>query len=664
MDKPYLILDTSTDRLLLALSSGERDQLLAEHSIPAARSANQKLVPSIQQLLADNGVDKADLAGVVCGIGPGSFTGIRIAIATTKGLCMALGIPAYGVSTHDAMAEAALRDKTAPTPSSPGPSSSSPGLSGGSMSSRQPDYPNKSGNDVVRSGNDKYCFATSINALRGEFSVACYRVDASTGNLEQTDAAKTVKPEALPNLPLYEQAPAAGDYWAAYRRGHSSELAAVYTRPSFAEEKEAERGQTAPADAPQPVEDFATTSKENAECDAGTVPASHSILAIESSCDETAAAVMSLDGALLSNVISTQIAAHARFNGVVPEIASRKHTEYIAPVVAVALEDAGALPKDLAAVAVTYAPGLIGGLVVGVAFAKGLAWAQDLPLVVVNHLEGHIYANRLDNPDLEPPFVCALLSGGNTMLVQVKAWGDYRILGETMDDAAGECFDKVSKALGLGYPGGPAISKAAQGGNPAAIRFPRALIGRHDFMFSFSGLKTAVLEYLHTHYSTPSSPAAVSSSPGLSGGSISSWQPDYPNKSGNDGKGKSGNDGLRLHKANEERFEIPAGDMADICASFEAAIIDVQVRKAVKAVQQTGVKTFCVGGGVAANSELRRAYQEAFGKLGIRVALPGKIACTDNAAMIARVALDRYQAGRFADLSADAYARADLEQPY
>ena len=227
------------------------------------------------------------------------------------------------------------------------------------------------------------------------------------------------------------------------------------------------------------------------------------ILAIESSCDETAVAVIDGNGQIRANVVSTQIDFHARFGGVVPEIASRKHTEAIVGVYEEAMLQAGESlgvgrlePGDLAAISVTQGPGLVGALVVGVAFAKGLAWAVGLPLVCVNHLEGHLFANLFETPDLKPPFIASLLSGGHTMLVYVRDWGDYEILGQTLDDAVGEAFDKVAKALGLGYPGGPVISRLAAKGNPRAIDFPRAMLHSHDFRFSLSGLKTAVVTYI------------------------------------------------------------------------------------------------------------------------------------------------------------------------
>ena len=364
------------------------------------------------------------------------------------------------------------------------------------------------------------------------------------------------------------------------------------------------------------------------------------ILAIESSCDETAAALVDGQGLLLRNVVASQTNFHARFGGVVPEIASRKHTEAIYPTVKEAL---GELRwQDLDAIAVTYAPGLIGALVVGMAFAKGLAWSTGLPLIKVDHLEGHIYANRfvkqaaegvniapalagsspgmspssptnvyrIEAEALEPPFVIALLSGGNTLLVQVRNWGEYVVLGETLDDAVGEAYDKVAKALGLGYPGGPIIARLAAEGDPKAVEFPRALLHSGDYRFSLSGLKTAVLTV------------------------------------------------IRQHEA-EGKLNLP-----NIAASFEQAVIEVQVAKALRACENLNIKTFCIGGGVAANKALREAYKAAMEPRGIRVVFPPPLACTDNAAMIAAVALDRFMQGKFASLADDAAAKADLAQGY
>lgn len=342
------------------------------------------------------------------------------------------------------------------------------------------------------------------------------------------------------------------------------------------------------------------------------------ILAIESSCDETAAAVIDGGEALRSDVVATQVDFHARFGGVVPEIASRKHIEAICGVCDEALDIAAAslnLPalrwRDLDAVAVTYAPGLVGALVVGVAFAKGAAWGADIPFIVVNHLEGHLYANKIGRPDFAPPAVVSLVSGGNTMLVYMADWGSYKVLGTTIDDAVGEAFDKVAKALGLGYPGGPVVSKFAAEGDSTAIPFPRAMLHSGDLRFSLSGLKTAVVTYINNE------------------------------------------------RAAGRELSVP-----DICASFTAAVVDVQVAKARAALRETGAPTFCLGGGVAANPTLRAAYEQMCAEEGVRLVMPPLASCGDNAGMIAEVALDRYRTGAFSPLDADALAHGDLEEPY
>lgn len=333
------------------------------------------------------------------------------------------------------------------------------------------------------------------------------------------------------------------------------------------------------------------------------------VLAIESSCDETAVAIIDKAGKMLASQVSTQIDFHARFGGVVPEIASRKHVEVIVDVVDAALEQAAEAldladplsPAELTAVGVTRGPGLVGALVVGVAFAKGFAYAANKPLICVNHLEGHLFANLLAQPDLKPPFIFTLVSGGHTMLVHVKAWGDYEVLGETLDDAVGEAFDKVAKALGLGYPGGPIISKLAETGNPQAIEFPRALNRKGDYRFSLSGLKTAVTLYIEHETEA----------------------------------------GRTIHLPN-------------LAASFEAAVFDVQYKKAKNALHATGCKEYCIGGGVSANPHLREMMIRKLSRQGIRVTVPPLNACTDNAAMIAEVARYKFQRGEVADWTCDA----------
>lgn len=342
------------------------------------------------------------------------------------------------------------------------------------------------------------------------------------------------------------------------------------------------------------------------------------ILAIESSCDETAAAIVDGNGTLIADVVASQIDFHARFGGVVPEIASRKHIEAICgvcdecfDVAASALGIERLTWRDLDSIAVTYAPGLVGALVVGVAFAKGAAWAAGKPFIGVNHLEGHLYANKIGAPDFQPPAVVSLVSGGNTLLVHMKGWGDYETLGATIDDAVGEAFDKVAKALGLGYPGGPVISREAAKGDPNAIPFPRAMMHSGDLRFSLSGLKTAVVTYINTE------------------------------------------------RAAGRELNVP-----NICASFQQAVVDVQVKKAEMALEQTGARTFCLGGGVAANPALRDAYEQLCERLHVRLTLPPMSACGDNAGMIALVALDRHNQGKFFPLEADAQAHANLDEPY
>jgi len=310
-------------------------------------------------------------------------------------------------------------------------------------------------------------------------------------------------------------------------------------------------------------------------------------LGIETSCDETSAAVLT-GGRLRSNIVSSQL-GHGRFGGVVPELASRTHLKLIVPVVEEALAAAGVAGDDLGGVAVTSGPGLMGSLMVGVNFAKSFAYGRGIPCVGVNHMEGHIYANFIEDPVPEYPFLCLTVSGGHTQLVLVREEFHHEILGETVDDAAGEAFDKVGKMLGLPFPGGPAIDRLAREGDPAFVTFPRSMAGDGTFRFSFSGLKTAVLYWLRDH-------------PGIT-----------------PGEGE------------------PAGRklLADLCASFQAAVVDVLVTKTVKAWGMTGVRDVAVAGGVSANGELRKRMAEAADKNGFRLHVPRLEFCTDNAAMIA-----------------------------
>lgn len=319
------------------------------------------------------------------------------------------------------------------------------------------------------------------------------------------------------------------------------------------------------------------------------------ILAIESSCDETAAAVVRNGRIVLSNIISSQIDLHTLYGGVVPEIASRKHMEQINQVVDQALAEAKLELKDIDAVAVTYGPGLVGALLVGVAHAKALAFAARKPLIGVHHIEGHICANFIENKELEPAFGCLVVSGGHTHLVNVKDYGCYEILGRTRDDAAGEAFDKVARAIGLGYPGGPKIDRLSKEGNPNAVEFPRAKIEGARYDFSFSGLKSAVLNY--------------------------------------------------INQCEMKNIEV---NRADLAASFQNAVVDVLVTRAMEAAKEYGFKKLAIAGGVASNSALRSAMAAACSKDGIEFYHPSPVLCTDNAAMIGAAAYYEYLEGRFA----------------
>jgi len=320
------------------------------------------------------------------------------------------------------------------------------------------------------------------------------------------------------------------------------------------------------------------------------------VLGIETSCDDTCAAIY--DGrTLLSNVISTQL-IHKKFGGVVPELASRSHVQFILPVIKKACYQANLKKEEIEGVAVTYGPGLAGSLLVGLSAAKGIALSLNLPFVGINHLEGHIWANRLIDPDLNPPFVVLIASGGHTQLVYVRAWYEYEVMGRTRDDAAGEAFDKVGKLLEVGYPGGPVIEKLAKHGNPNAIRFPRAFLEEKSLDFSFSGLKTAVLNYV---------------------------------------------------RSTEEK--VIKQSLNDISASFQEAVIDILVKKTMMAAQRTGVKQVCLSGGVACNRELQKQMLTKGEEIGITVRWPTTALSSDNGGMIAFVGHSYLQSGNFSSFS-------------
>ena len=324
------------------------------------------------------------------------------------------------------------------------------------------------------------------------------------------------------------------------------------------------------------------------------------ILGIESSCDETAAAVVKNGREVLSNIISSQIVIHRKFGGVVPEIASRKHIENIMPVIDEALQQANVTLEDIDAVAVTYGPGLVGALLVGLSAAKSLAWATDKPLIGVNHLEGHVFANFLTDPELEPPFMALVVSGGHTALLKVTGYNSFEMLGQTRDDAAGEAFDKIARVMGLQYPGGPEIEKLALDGNPHAIEFPVAKLDA-PYEFSFSGLKSAVINYLHNQ--------------------------------------------------EQAKREI---NRADVAASFQYAVTNALVQKAVRAMKDTGLKKIVLAGGVSANKTLQTTLAKAMSEIGAELVAPMPILCTDNAVMIACRGYFMYQAGMESPLDLNA----------
>lgn len=750
--------DTANE--IIALGIGILDEpsrtIRCVHSekIEAHRASNTQLLPCIDQALATCGIAREQIACVVCGRGPGSFTGVRIALATAKGVAHALGVALVGVSTLDAIAWGAwdggvrgmgavvadaMRQEVYPVrfrlheagvqrletdvvikaQAAVKRLQSGEGVNGESLDFVTGDALRKyhelfaplaftlSQELWTPSGKGLLLAAQALwqqdsidpfDALRHNpaFVLPVYtRLSDAEENERMVlpkrpakNLASGVQGETPAALIMYkpmdarrindvraldEQAPSEEELqqatvcktclaWLAFRNDELVGYAFAQVIQGVLEIHRAfvhAPAENMPLSVQQQVQQEllahlasdardlgATTYCSVAEKSSGlpieqllsnrdvagmdlqvdddilatavACDARPLIFALESSCDETAAAIVNARGEIVASVVASQIDFHARFGGVVPEIASRKHIEAICGVCDACFEQAAKELKvsqlswnDMDAVAVTYAPGLVGALVVGVAFAKGAAWAAKKPFIGVNHLEGHLYANKIGTPDLTPPLVASLISGGNTMLVHVKDWGNYTTLGTTLDDAVGEAFDKVAKALGLGYPGGPAISAYAAKGNPKAIAFPRAMLHSGDLQFSLSGLKTAVITYIH-----------------------------------------------QQEDAGHE-LNIP-----DIAASFQAAVVEVQVAKAARALEMTGAKEFCLGGGVAANPALRAAYGALCEEKGVRLTLPPLSVCGDNAAMIALVALDRYNQGKFFDLSCDAHAHANLDEPY
>lgn len=614
-----LALDTASTQTVLALAdldevSGEAT-LLASCQVDAPRQANQVLLARAALLLEEAGLVTGDVDAVAVGRGPGSFTGVRIGVATAKGIACGLGVALYGVSTLDSVAwrawRAGVRGRL--------------GVVADAM--RKEVYPVRYELDdagVTRLEPDTVAKPAQVaQAWAGEEDDITLTGDGLLKYAEFFEGAPfALAPEEL-WLPDGQALVSAFAWAFATGKAGSGDAAAlvpVYTRLSDAEENEQARlaKMTDPRDAQKrerlqrEIERTDRAMRVSRPKSEGATEGAATyeppfILAIESSCDETAAAVIDGGRDVLADCIASQIDFHKRFGGVVPEIASRKHTEAIVPTVMYTMEQAGLGFDDLSAVACTIGPGLVGALVVGVAFAKGLCFATGLPFIGVNHLEGHLYANRYVDPTLEPPFVALLVSGGHTMLVHVRGWGDYEVLGSTLDDAVGEAFDKVAKALELGYPGGPVLSRYAKDGDAKAIAFPRAMMHSGDLRFSLSGLKTAVITYI-----------------------------------------------------NEQNKAGMSIDIPDLAASFTAAVVDVLVAKSLDACKQTGSRVLCIGGGVAANPDLREALAASLGKRGIRVIMPELSDCADNASMIASVGLDLFEAGERTGLDADPQAHMPL----
>ena len=763
-----LVFDTSNEKVLVGV--GEVDEKLAyanlieEVSIDSRRASNQKLLPEIDALFKRNNLDKRNIACVGVGRGPGSFTGVRIALATAKGVCSALKASLFGISTLDAIAENArlkgfagellvvadaMRGEVYPVLYSVGAHSferkcadavakpdnfleswnfdknvrvAGDGLvkfadkfkdgfeildesfwypTGesllsllGSAASEQTGEPSlvlpvytrlsdAEENEIAKikqnaaknlvtgvQGDEKTSASVSPCTLKdcekmGELEAKNFDRDAWS----QESFLSDIKADARIWLKATVSGEFAGYVGATYsgdasdilkicvdekfrRAGVASKLLrnvfeqlrnlgvstvmlevrasnagaiAFYENCGF--EKVCERqnfyGDENAVSYSIDISTFANV--EAFEVDEGQsevkvelAAANHPLIfAIESSCDETAGAVVDAKESVVSSVVSTSAKFHARFGGVVPEIASRKHIEVISQVAAETLRLAG--QEDYSkfdAIAVTSNPGLVGSLVVGVAFAKGVAWGADKPLIFVDHLVGHLFANKLADANFEFPMIASLISGGNTILVLVKDWGDYSVLGGTIDDAVGEAFDKIARAMNLPYPGGPEISALAKEGDANAVELPRPLLHSHDLKMSLSGLKTAVILEIE-----------------------------------------------RLQKENEAAglgSVLTRQNMANVSAAFEQSICDVQVAKAKDAILQTRARSFCFGGGVAANSRLRSCYEKMCQALNVNFCVAPHQVCGDNAAMIGLGAQFEFKRGNFTALDGDVSSKSKL----
>lgn len=742
-----LAFDTSNERIVIGLGrlqvAGKLDlsqiEFVAQRSIAAHRASNQKLLPEIDALLKENGVSPCDLAVIGCGRGPGSFTGVRIALATAKGICSALKIPLVGISTLDAVAQNAamngyhgdllvladaMRGEVYPVHyhiKAGGPRAVSFKRLNADMVCKpgdvQVDCP-VCGDGLVKFGamfedrlDESFWYPTGKSLLAlmqfgtpvyaGEVLPVYTRLsDAEETEIKNKDVKKDLKTGVQGDVSFtlcgaadeteivaLESQCFGSDAWKSFdgrgywlkatvdgkligyaggtydsevieilkvcvapghrgrgiakkllsdvleamrnlnvsramlevRQSNSSAIA-LYEKLGF--KRIAERKNFYGNESAYSYELDLTNfrAQEDFVYESGTQEKAMSkplIFAIESSCDETAASIVGGDDAIVSSVVSSSAKFHARFGGVVPEIASRKHIECISYVADDALRQAGLSDcSSIDAIAVTAYPGLVGSLVVGCAFAKGIAWAANKPLIFVDHLVGHLFANKMCSENIEFPCVASLISGGNTMLVLVREWGDYEVIGGTIDDAVGEAFDKVARAFGLPYPGGPEISALAKEGDAQKIDLPRPMLHSHDLRMSLSGLKTAVM--------------------------------------------------LEIEKL-EAKNEKESGDktltraqMADVCAAFEESITDVQVAKAKDAIMQCGAKTFCFGGGVAANARLRDGYEKMCKKLGVAFDVAPLNLCGDNAAMIGLAAQFEYRNGNFVTLEGDVSAKSSL----